>query len=347
MGSFEKDTKNPTRERFSLSARWWKKKQASSWERQPSAQERINDADDDDILLLGGRERSEEEEYSEEEEEDIMQDEEDGSDGIFANQEGTNHRENHDEILPVAQQVVVRRNGRRRRRRRQGRHNQRPEPIRAVEVDSEHVNYPESPNTSSRTRSCSFFIFVMLAFVILGALVSTLVIVRQDRGGGGNDQLANDGPEAEEDISSRTTNAPTLPPPLTTESPSVTPSSAPTGTSGVAFTTTEELMLAVNSYWQDSSGPDTLISQTYGHPMNYWNVSLITDFAYLFSTVRPADLPPGNATAVQTFNENIADWDLSSAETTQAMFQGKCANQNDRHQARALFSHDLFCKKKH
>ena len=82
---------------------------------------------------------------------------------------------------------------------------------------------------------------------------------------------------------------------------------------GQVFSGANELKAAVDAYLVDSS-PDAGVAQLYGHPIGEWKVERVTDFSNLFSTSR-------NPAAIR-FNENLGDWDMSSARTTTAMFEG-------------------------
>jgi surface protein len=89
-----------------------------------------------------------------------------------------------------------------------------------------------------------------------------------------------------------------------------------TACSRKAFTTNAELRKAVqkycgyneatNSYSQCDPQDTEEIAQTYGYPIDKWNVSNLQDFEYIFSNV-------------DTFNEDISSWNVSNATTMRAM----------------------------
>jgi surface protein len=92
------------------------------------------------------------------------------------------------------------------------------------------------------------------------------------------------------------------------------------------FSTNEELRQAVEKYCGYDEATDSYsqctphdaeeIVQTYGYPMNKWNVSTLQDFSYIF---HKAD----------TFNEDISSWNVSNAITMNRMFYGASAFDQD------------------
>jgi surface protein len=85
-----------------------------------------------------------------------------------------------------------------------------------------------------------------------------------------------------------------------------------TSTTQKVFTTRKELFQAVEKYcYCCSKNPDQAeeIAQTYGWPMNQWNVSNVSDFSTIFQ-------------GLPTFNEDISSWDVSHSTNMQAMFYG-------------------------
>lgn len=88
------------------------------------------------------------------------------------------------------------------------------------------------------------------------------------------------------------------------------------------FRTTEELYEAVDTYriltWNasDQSLFETSdVALRYGFPISSWNVSLITNFSYVFDATRFAPEIPWK------FNENLGDWDVSNANAMVGMFR--------------------------
>jgi hypothetical protein len=73
-----------------------------------------------------------------------------------------------------------------------------------------------------------------------------------------------------------------------------------------AFSTHEELLSAVDQYLETGRGPIE-----YGHPIGIWNVSQITDFSHVFSSLRNP--------LCNDFNENLTYWNTSQARTMQGL----------------------------
>lgn len=98
---------------------------------------------------------------------------------------------------------------------------------------------------------------------------------------------------------------------------------APSTPLRLPFQSTEELIEAVDTYVAAlSANDDALLASvvnTYGNPMNAWNVSLVTDFTSIFDGAR-------NPQIAATFNEPLSEWDVSSATTMEAMFAGKISH---------------------
>jgi surface protein len=107
----------------------------------------------------------------------------------------------------------------------------------------------------------------------------------------------------------------------------ITPSLSPTQNDprDNTFRTTEELYDAVDAYLIALNGTDSAVSSEvalkYGHPMNTWNVYLLTNFTGVFAPSRRSmDL-------LYAFNENLSEWDVSNAETMAGMFENSFAFQ--------------------
>jgi hypothetical protein len=81
-----------------------------------------------------------------------------------------------------------------------------------------------------------------------------------------------------------------------------------------------ELLQAVDAYLEN--GTASGVFQQYGYPMSTWDVSLVKDFSFVFASER-------NIKACD-FNENIGQWNTSSAESMAFMFAGA-----------TVFNHDL------
>jgi surface protein len=83
------------------------------------------------------------------------------------------------------------------------------------------------------------------------------------------------------------------------------------------FSTKEQLRQAVEKYCGYNKATDSYsqctphdaeeIAQTYGYPINKWDVSIVKNFAYLFHHAC-------------TFNEDISSWNVSSATSMKGMF---------------------------
>jgi len=91
-------------------------------------------------------------------------------------------------------------------------------------------------------------------------------------------------------------------------SPSVSPTAAPK----LYFTSTEKLYDAVDRYVQVGNDATSEVALAYGYPIEEWDTSRIQDFYQTFSGERNP--------ALQTFNEPLGKWNLSSAMTTNRMF---------------------------
>ena len=102
-------------------------------------------------------------------------------------------------------------------------------------------------------------------------------------------------------------------PSVPSQAPTPSPTASPT-TRFRSFETTEELYAAVDAYLEDNSS-NTTVAATYGHPIGAWDVSRIEDFAELFSTDRNI--------LTLTFNEDVSEWDMSSATILRDMFYCK------------------------
>lgn len=124
---------------------------------------------------------------------------------------------------------------------------------------------------------------------------------------------------------------------IPTAFPSVTPTLAPTWYPRLPFDTSQELLDAVNDYLQH--GQNSTAAQTYGYPIGSWDVSRIQDFTSLFDVLRnenaqdfDEDLSLWNVgqgvlftnmfAGVATFNSNIGNWNMSSAQDCRLMFYG-------------------------
>jgi len=100
------------------------------------------------------------------------------------------------------------------------------------------------------------------------------------------------------------------------------------GFSGQAFTSTQELRNAVDSYILDSSST-TATALKYGYPIGNWNVGQVSDFSSVFSAKR-------NPLLIR-FDEELGGWNLDSAVTTASMFEG-CVSFTDSESSLANWS---------
>jgi len=71
------------------------------------------------------------------------------------------------------------------------------------------------------------------------------------------------------------------------------------------------LRIAVDAYLQNPSNQSTVAAQ-YGYPIGAWNVSLVTDFADLFSSARNPD--------AISFNDALNQWNVDRATNMEGMF---------------------------
>lgn len=104
-----------------------------------------------------------------------------------------------------------------------------------------------------------------------------------------------------------------------TSFPTNAPTASPTLAPKSCFESGLVLTLAVDDYLTDPTGG--LTEEKYGHPIGTWCVGNVEDFSRIFSAAR-------NPSA-EFFNEDISQWDTSSASNMVAMFYGaKRFNQN-------------------
>ena len=94
------------------------------------------------------------------------------------------------------------------------------------------------------------------------------------------------------------------------------PTQAPTVSPG-SFGTPSELKEAVDEYLEDNS-PNSSVAQKYGWPIGDWDVSFLDDFAHIFSAARNP--------AAKTFNENLANWNMSRARSLKDLFRASAFN---------------------
>jgi surface protein len=87
-----------------------------------------------------------------------------------------------------------------------------------------------------------------------------------------------------------------------------------------AIQTTEELYQAVDIYIASMGNNITILNEKYGFPINGWNVSLISNFSRVFDANRAKTFYVSSIDMSNTFNEDISDWDVSSATTMFGMF---------------------------
>eukprot|EP00546_Thalassionema_frauenfeldii_P004153 CAMPEP_0178926314 /NCGR_PEP_ID=MMETSP0786-20121207/18460_1 /TAXON_ID=186022 /ORGANISM="Thalassionema frauenfeldii, Strain CCMP 1798" /LENGTH=213 /DNA_ID=CAMNT_0020601415 /DNA_START=59 /DNA_END=696 /DNA_ORIENTATION=+ len=73
------------------------------------------------------------------------------------------------------------------------------------------------------------------------------------------------------------------------------------------FTTREELLRAINKYYNNKIIYADELAGTYGWPIGNWIVSQITDFSHMFYLKKK-------------FNEDISKWDMSNATKLTCMF---------------------------
>jgi surface protein len=85
------------------------------------------------------------------------------------------------------------------------------------------------------------------------------------------------------------------------------------------FTNHIDLVAAVDEYLFDN-GPNTFVAQTYGWPIGTWCVSQVKSFRAVFSANRNP--------AASAFDEDLSNWDVSNATSTQNMFEGSAIDQN-------------------
>lgn len=86
------------------------------------------------------------------------------------------------------------------------------------------------------------------------------------------------------------------------------------------FTSTNELYDAVDNYLAARDKANSLVSKVYGYPIGSWDVSRITDFSRVFSPNRQFAFDANFINWTFSFNEDISDWDVSSAVTMFCMF---------------------------
>jgi Mycoplasma protein of unknown function, DUF285 len=85
------------------------------------------------------------------------------------------------------------------------------------------------------------------------------------------------------------------------------------------FSNRMDLLAAVDEYLLDNRA-NTFLAQTYGWPIGTWCVSQVKSFHAIFSAYRNS--------AASTFNEDLSNWDVSNATSTQNMFEGSAIDQD-------------------
>jgi surface protein len=113
-----------------------------------------------------------------------------------------------------------------------------------------------------------------------------------------------------------TTTQPTEPPTtphLTpqTQPPTQLPTVPPT-TRFFVFTSTDELYNAVDQYLSAEVPIESEVAEKYGYPIGAWDVSQIVDFSQVFGASRNS--------AAASFNDDLSQWNVSSAQTMSWMF---------------------------
>jgi surface protein len=95
-------------------------------------------------------------------------------------------------------------------------------------------------------------------------------------------------------------------------------SPAPETTPFRVFASTNELCEAVDEHLE-AENPETMsVSVTCGYPVGTWDVSHTNDFSDAFNA-DPID--NGRNQAASCFNEDLSQWDVSSASTVHQMFR--------------------------
>ena len=88
------------------------------------------------------------------------------------------------------------------------------------------------------------------------------------------------------------------------------------------FADGDELKAAFDEYIDNGCNDDktngscSVVSETYGHPMNSWCVGNVTNMIFLFSRK-------------EGFNEDISSWDVSSVKSMSSMFSGASSFNGD------------------
>lgn len=77
--------------------------------------------------------------------------------------------------------------------------------------------------------------------------------------------------------------------------------------------TQEELFSAVDEYIENATNSSN-VAMKYGHPISFWNVSMVTNFSNVFDTHRNPKLI--------SFIDDLDGWDTSSAISMSRMFAG-------------------------
>jgi surface protein len=93
----------------------------------------------------------------------------------------------------------------------------------------------------------------------------------------------------------------------------------PTVVSFLPIVDRDELITAVDSYLDNGTSSDAALQ--YGYPIGQWDVSQVSNFSNIFQTDR-------NAKAY-TFNEDISQWNTSSAQSMSYMFAGAAMFRQD------------------
>jgi Mycoplasma protein of unknown function, DUF285 len=93
----------------------------------------------------------------------------------------------------------------------------------------------------------------------------------------------------------------------------------PTAGSFLPIVGHDELIIAVDSYLENGTSSNVLLQ--YGYPIGSWDVSQVTDFSNIFHAERNAK--------VVTFNDDISQWNTSSAQSMAYMFAGAAMFRQD------------------
>ena len=97
------------------------------------------------------------------------------------------------------------------------------------------------------------------------------------------------------------------------------------------FESTDELRLAVTMYFSGDNNTNDFVKKKFGDPIGTWCVDKISDFSYIFCSYFYDSIGNYYNSGAKDFNENISQWNTSSATNMTSMFDSSLFNQDISH----------------